>query len=87
MKSDLLLADGFEKAFIGIIIDHENKVHAVYDQDKALTVLVERDGMDFDEALEWLSFNVTCAYVGPHTPFWLERMTMKQLEELEDPDG
>jgi hypothetical protein len=43
--------------------------------------------MDFEEALEYLSFNVTCAYVGPHTPFWLERMTMKQLQELEDPDG
>jgi|TARA_R110002110_G_scaffold39230_1_gene126990 hypothetical protein len=66
-----LLADGFEDALIGIGTRFTYEV-AVYDQDKCIKILVERDGMDVDEAQEFFDFNVTGAYVGEHTPVFVE---------------
>jgi hypothetical protein len=44
---------------------------AVYDYDLAVKKLIERDGMSYDEAVEWMEFNVVGAWVGPNTPVWL----------------
>jgi hypothetical protein len=69
----ILLADGFEDAFIGV--KNYIPLKALYDIDKCINVLIERDGMDEDEALEFFEFNVAGAYVGKHTPqfvSWLE---------------
>jgi hypothetical protein len=47
-------------------------VRIVYSVKKLLDVLMTRDGMDGDEAREYLDFNVLGAYVGPGTPVWVE---------------
>ena len=44
---------------------------AVYSKRKCLDVLVERDEMSRDEALEFFDFNVSGAYVGENTPVFL----------------
>jgi len=69
---DALLADGFEAALIGIG-QQFNKYLAVYDLDKARQVLIDRDGMSYEDADEYISFNVTGAYVGENTPIFLWR--------------
>ena len=56
--------NGFDDAIIGI----DNAGKLVYDIDKMIATLVTRDGMAEDEAMEYLDFNVLCAYVGPLTP-------------------
>ena len=33
--------------------------------------LIARDGMEYDDAVEWMEFNVVGAWLGPHTPAWL----------------
>ena len=48
----ILLADGFEDAFIGVVESFGQKPRACYDSEKCLDILVERDGMTLDEALE-----------------------------------
>ena len=68
----ILLADGFEDALIGFIEQFNNTV-AVYDKAKCLEILMKRDGMTFEEADEFFSFNVTGAYVGEKTPAFLTR--------------
>ena len=60
MNEDLLLADGFEDAFLGIG-QQFNKQFAIYDKERCLQILVERDGMTPEEATEYFSFNVTGA--------------------------
>jgi hypothetical protein len=66
----VLFADGFEGAFIGIGVQFTREV-AIYDYDDCVKILMERDGMDEDSAMEFLEFNVTGAYAGPHTPVFL----------------
>ncbi len=77
--STLLFADGFEQAFVGIGTQFNTFV-AVYDLKKAIAVLVEK-GMAYDEALEYLEFNVLDAYVGPQTPVFLDRMSEEEARE------
>jgi hypothetical protein len=64
---EVLLADGLEDAFIGLSCGFgPNK--AVYDWDKCVEIFITRDKMTYEEAVEWMDFNVTGAYVGEHTP-------------------
>ena len=63
----VLLADGLEDAFIGVSCGFgPNK--AIYDWDKCVVVFMTRDGMTYEEAVEWIDYNVTGAYVGEQTP-------------------
>lgn len=64
----VLLADGFEDAFIGLSQRISEPMTAVYSYDKMIDVLMSRDGMEYEEACEYLDFNVLGAWVGPQTP-------------------
>ena len=70
---DILLADGFEDALIGYGTRYMHGV-AVYSRSKCLEILMKRDGMTDEEALEFFEFNVSGAYVGENTPVFLEDM-------------
>ena len=67
-ENECLLADGFEDALIGIT-EGMNSV-AVYDYDSCVHILTEQD-MSYDEAVEYMDFNVTGAYVGEKTPVFV----------------
>ena len=70
---NVLYADGFEDALIGIGIQGGiHKAVAVYNIEKMEQILMDRDGMDWGEAVEFLNFNTLGAYVGEHTPIYLE---------------
>jgi hypothetical protein len=67
-----LFADGFDEALIGHTVYQPGprKAVPVYDLDKMLDILVERDGMSLDEAQEYIDFNVTGAWMGENTPLF-----------------
>jgi len=71
LNPDALLADGLEKALVGYTVNHHHPHVAVYDLDKCVDVLVERDGMTVEEAEEFLSFNTLGAYVGENGPLFV----------------
>ncbi len=66
----LLLADGFEEAYIGNIERCGMLPVACYDVEKCLEILMNQ-GMDREEAEEFFNFNVLGSYVGPRTPYFL----------------
>jgi hypothetical protein len=68
---DLLIADGFEQAFLGLAFKFSNMLGVAYSRNKCLEILVERDGMSPDEAEEYFQFNVEGAYVGEYTPVFI----------------
>ena len=70
---EILLADGFEEAFIGFVMRAGQPTAACYDAGQMRNVLMFRDGMTADEADEYLEFNVFGAYVGERTPVYLVR--------------
>ena len=68
MYSDesFLLADGFDEAIIGV---DESSMRLVYSVTKCLEIL-QAQGMDEVESLEYFSYNVSGAYMGEKTPIW-----------------
>jgi len=61
------LADGFDDSILG----YDTKGRVIYSVNSILDTLVNRDGMDYDEAQEYFGFNVECAYVGEYTPIYM----------------
>jgi hypothetical protein len=67
---EVMLADGFEGAFVGIA-RHFGIPFAVYNRKKCIVSLVMQ-GMSHVEAEEYFQFNVESAWVGENTPAFLE---------------
>lgn len=72
MDDDVLYAVGFEAALIGVGTQHTRPL-AVYDWDKCVEILMARDGMTEDEAIDYMDVNVTGAYVGEGTPIFVQQ--------------
>lgn len=72
-ETEFLSADGFEDAIIGVVFDNMNGVERIaYSKTKCINILIDRDNMTYEEALEYFDFNVEGAYVGKKTPIWVE---------------
>jgi len=69
----MLKADGFDDAIIGTACtwrENQRVDILVYDLDKMASILVE-GGMSYDEAAEYIEFNVEGAYMGIDTPIYV----------------
>jgi len=79
--TDILLADGFEEAFMGVSYSFGSAPKACYDTNKCIDILQKRDGMTLDEAVEYFDYNVTGAYVGEFTPSFMVPFESQGLSE------
>ena len=70
---DLLFADGYDSAIIGVCGGCDSG-RVAYDAQKMVEICVSRDGMTYDEANEWLEFNTFGAYVGERTPIYVHNL-------------
>lgn len=73
----MMLADGLDKAFVGVAIPFGEKIRAVYDIDKIIEILQEQ-GMSNDDAEEYFDFNIACSYVGEQTPIFMHAMSVNK---------
>lgn len=77
---EMLFFDGHDDAIIGYVEpspDGRLPARVLYDYVLMVADLMRveegEEGMDEEEAREWLAFNTLCAYVGPRTPLVLRR--------------
>tara|TARA_Y100001963_G_C6453637_1_gene296964 strand:+ start:153 stop:479 length:327 start_codon:yes stop_codon:yes gene_type:complete len=82
----LLLANGFDEALVGIAEIAGQKPFAVYDIDKCISILMKREEWSKDEALEWMSVNVVSGYYGEGTPAFMVSAD-KDWKIKRSPDG
>ena len=79
-NSDALLADGFEDAIIGIGGQHGSNMVVIYDRDKCIEILADQYAQEEDcedpylEAADHFGYDTECAYVGPNTPIFMQRV-------------
>lgn len=70
---ELLSADGFEDAVIGVAcLKVTGAMVLVYSRTKCIETLMTRDGMSYEEAMEYFDFNVEGAYMGEKTPIYVD---------------
>ena len=63
-----IILDGLDDAIIGTSQRINEPVLAVYSWEKIIAILTERDNMDFEDAVEFVEFNILGAWVGENTP-------------------
>lgn len=73
INPEALLCDGFDEAIIGMA-ERINLSHVVaYDVDKMLEIMIERDGMTYEEAMEYFDYNILGAWMGEYTPVYIRK--------------
>jgi hypothetical protein len=70
---EALKADGFDDAILGIASRCGQNDIIAYDVNKIIQTLMERDGMDYEEAQEFFEFNIVGAYMGENTPVFITK--------------
>jgi hypothetical protein len=72
-----ILLDGLENAIIGITQEFGNGPRVLYSKEGIIDILMERDGMEYDEAIEFYDFNILGLYAGEQNPIFLD-INLKQ---------
>lgn len=69
---DALLCDGFDEAIIGLAERKGMEQVVAYDKWKIIDILMNRDGMSYNGAVEFFEYNIIDAWVGEMTPIFIE---------------
>ena len=66
---EILKADGFDEAVIGIEL---GTMRLIYSVTRCLEILMVDDDMSLEDAMDYFEYNVRGSYVGEKTPIWCE---------------
>jgi hypothetical protein len=80
---DLLFADGFDDAILGVVRRVGQEAFVLYDTERCIEILM-RDGTAREEAEEYFGFNVEGAWVGERTPGFVSLPEADDEEESDD---
>ena len=69
---DLLKMDGYDDCIVGIAERFGQNSYFIYDKQLVLEK-IQKDGMSYEDALEYYEFNQLGAYVGETTPAFFIR--------------
>lgn len=67
----ILLADGFEEAFVGVTVTSPKKV--IYDYWKCLDCIIKNEKIDFDDAIDFLDEFVH-EDLGKNAPMYIKKI-------------
>ena len=67
-----ILLDGLDDAIIGVTEEFGNGPRVLYSKDKILEIFINRDGMSFEESIDFYNFNVLGLYAGEQNPIFLD---------------
>jgi hypothetical protein len=70
---EALVCDGFDEAIIGMAERINLGPVVAYDVEKILQIMVERDGMTYEEAQEFFDYNIIGAWMGEFTPIFITK--------------
>lgn len=62
---------GFEEAIIGV---SEKSGRAIMSEKLCITILVKKEKMDEEDAIEHFYYNVKGSYIGKMTPIWKDKL-------------
>ena len=68
VDEEMILYDGLDNAVIGYSSRCGEEPVAIYDYEKMVECFVDENDWSREEAVEWISFNIENAWIGPRTP-------------------
>lgn len=79
-----LKMDGYDDCIVGVIERFGQPTIVCYDKEKIIQKLMDDDGMERDEAIEFFEYNQLGAWMGETTPCFLTTMDADEIDELAD---
>ena len=70
---EALFTDGFDDAILGYTQRMNQPPVVAYSVDKIIEILVERDGLTYEQAIEHFDFNIGGGWLGEGTPMWIRK--------------
>ena len=85
-EEKMVKAEGLEDAILGTGGRINMDEVLIYSYDKCVQIFMDRDKMTYEEAVEWMDFNVVGAWWGPKTPIFMHEIPtfMKTDDFLEE---
>ena len=80
LNPDAIVWDDFDDAIIGYDM---REWRVIYDEAKMADILIA-DGMTYEDAIDYLGFNVFSTYVGDYTPINIHIFNEFDIDELVD---
>lgn len=71
INPEALLCDGFDNAIIGMAERINLGPVVAYSVEKIIDIMMQRDGMTYEEALEYYDYNIQGAWMGEYTPIFI----------------
>lgn len=71
INPEALLCDGFDDAIIGMAERINLGPVVAYSVEKMIEILIQRDGMEYEDAWDYFSYNILGAWVGENTPIFI----------------
>lgn len=71
INPEALFCDGFDEAIIGIAERPNLGPVVAYSVEKIIDIMMTKDGMTYEEALEYYDYNIACAWLGEYTPIYI----------------
>ena len=65
--NDTVILSGFNECIVGI----DTKQRLIYDVEKIIQSLMEKNDWDRADSTEWIYFNIEGSYMGEHTPLFI----------------
>jgi hypothetical protein len=73
-----------DKAIIGTTMTYQEGERVpvfVYSGKEIISILMERDGMEWDDAMDFIDFNIDSAYIGKDTPLLVWPVIDEEYDE------
>jgi len=67
-EHECLVMEEYAEALVGVVWRFGLEPVALYDYDKIISLIIEKDGATYEEAHEHFSYNIEGAWVGDKTP-------------------
>lgn len=67
-----IILDGLDEAIIGIAEEFGNGYRIVYSKSKIFSILMNRDGMTEEDAIEFYEYNILGLYASPQNAIFFE---------------
>lgn len=85
-EEKMVKAEGLEDAILGTGGRINMDEVLIYSYDKCVQIFMDKDKMTYEEAVEWMEFNVVGAWWGPKTPIFMHEIPtfMKTDDFLEE---
>jgi hypothetical protein len=71
INPEALLCDGFDEAIIGMAERPNLGPVVAYSVEKIIEIMISRDGMSYEDALEYYEYNIQSAWLGEFTPIYI----------------